>query len=137
MPASNDETPSLFPQLAAELQPKTGTHVGVAAHAPDASMVELSARMHSDLRLGTSSWSFPGWSSIVYDGAASETLLAREGLAAYAKHPLFRTVGLDKTYYRPAPRAEFERLAAQVPSEFKFLVKMWRGVVEHLSLIHI
>jgi uncharacterized protein YecE (DUF72 family) len=39
-------------------------------------------------------------------------------------------VGVDKTFYRPAPRAEFERLAAQVPAGFRFLVKMWRGVVE-------
>ena len=27
--------------------------------------------------------------------------LARHGLEAYAKHPLLRTVGLDRTYYRP------------------------------------
>jgi len=129
---TNDETPSLFPELSDELQPTARAKpTSVAPQVPDASVTELSARIPSDLRLGTSSWSFPGWSSIVYDGAPSETLLAREGLAAYAKHPLFRSVGVDRTYYRPAPRAEFERLAAQVPSDFRFLVKMWRGVVEH------
>ena len=41
---------------------------------------------------GTSSWSFPGWAGIVYDSKVSQTTLARHGLAAYARHPLFRTV---------------------------------------------
>ncbi|MSR41482.1 MAG: DUF72 domain-containing protein [Phycisphaerales bacterium] len=92
---------------------------------------ELAAGLPSNLYLGTSSWSFPGWKGIVYDCAASESTLARDGLAAYAQHPLFRSVGVDKTYYRPAPRVEFERLAEQVPAHFRFLVKMWRGTVEH------
>lgn len=90
----------------------------------------LGERLPAELRLGTSSWSFPGWSSLVYDRDASEQTLARVGLAAYARHPLFRSVGLDKTYYRPAPRSEYERLAAQVPEGFRFLIKAWRGIVE-------
>jgi len=98
--------------------------------APREEVAALGSRLPASLRLGTSSWSFPGWSGLVYDRTASEQALARDGLRAYARHPLFRSVGVDKTYYRPAPRAEFERLAAQVPAEFRFLVKMWRGVVE-------
>ena len=82
------------------------------------------------LRLGTSSWSFPGWRGLVYAEAHDESRLARDGLAAYARHPLFRTVGLDKTYYRPAPREEYARLAAQVPDGFRFLAKAWRGLVD-------
>ena len=39
------------------------------------------------------SWSFPGWSGLVYDRASTETELARNGLGAYAAHPLFRSVG--------------------------------------------
>jgi uncharacterized protein YecE (DUF72 family) len=90
----------------------------------------LGARLPAELRLGTSSWSFPGWRALVYDRDASEQSLARAGLAAYARHPLLRSVGLDKTYYRPAPRSEYERLAAQVPVGFRFLIKAWRGIVE-------
>jgi uncharacterized protein YecE (DUF72 family) len=132
-----DHTPSLFPDgdhgdghdsggrdapshRAADLHPAT----------PDPVIAGLGARLPTRLWMGTSSWSFPGWKGLVYEGGVSESVLARRGLEAYARHPLFRSVGVDKTYYRPAPRAEFERLAAQVPEGFRFLVKMWRGVVE-------
>jgi len=95
-----------------------------------ARLAALGASLPASIRLGTSSWSFPGWKGLVYDREASESTLAKSGLAAYAQHPLFRSVGVDKTFYRPAPRGEFERLAAQVGPDFRFLVKMWRGLVE-------
>ncbi len=75
------------------------------------------------VRLGTSSWSFPGWAGHLWDRPASEEELARTGLAAYAKHPLLRTVGVDRTHYRPMSAPEFAALAAQVPDDFRFLVK--------------
>jgi len=124
VPRAND-TPSLFP----DDQPPP-RRAGVDAASPTPQLVDLGARLPARLWLGTSSWSFPGWAGVVYDREASEGTLARDGLRCYAKHPLFRSVGVDKTFYRPAPRAEFERLAAQVPDGFRFLVKMWRGVVE-------
>lgn len=93
---------------------------------PAAVPEELTAaagRLPRSLRLGTSSWSFPGWRGLVYDRDASETVLARHGLAAYARHPLLRTVGVDRTFYRPIPTSEFRELAAAVPEDFRFLVK--------------
>jgi len=84
---------------------------------------ELGARLPPDLRLGTSSWSFPGWTGLVYARAAGPELLAREGLPAYARHPLFRTVGLDRTFYGPVPVETFRAWAAAVPDDFRFLVK--------------
>ncbi len=80
-------------------------------------------RLPRALRLGTSSWSFPGWAGVVYDRTVSETVLARHGLAAYARHPLLRTVGIDRTYYRPIPAEEFRGYADAVPDDFRFLVK--------------
>ena len=53
------------------------------------------------IRLGGSTWSFPGWMGLVWGGKYSESRLAHEGLAAYAQHPLLRGVGLDRTYYQP------------------------------------
>jgi uncharacterized protein YecE (DUF72 family) len=47
-------------------------------------------------------------------------------LTAYASHPLLGAVGVDKTFYRPAPAAEFARLGAQVGAGFRFLVKAHR-----------
>ena len=79
------------------------------------------------IHLGTSSWSFPGWTGLVYAARngkpASEQAIARHGLAAYAAHPLFRTVSLDRTFYAPLTQEEFARYAAQVPAQFRFVVK--------------
>jgi uncharacterized protein YecE (DUF72 family) len=49
--------------------------------------------------------------------------LVNEGLAAYATHPLFRTVGIDRTWYRPVDAAEFGSMQSKVPADFSFLVK--------------
>ncbi|MBU8896604.1 DUF72 domain-containing protein [Corallococcus sp. M34] len=73
--------------------------------------------------LGTSSWTFPGWAGIVFDQDASTSQLAREGLSAYARHPILRTVGIDRTFYAPIPATAFADYAAQVPEHFRFLVK--------------
>jgi uncharacterized protein YecE (DUF72 family) len=78
------------------------------------------------LRLGTSSWSFPGWQGLVYDDPGlpyPEGRLSREGLPAYASHPLLGAVGIDRGFYAPIEAAEFARHAAQVPAGFRFLVK--------------
>ena len=77
----------------------------------------------ASIRLGTSSWSFPGWAGIVYDQVAGTQRLAREGLRAYAAHPLLGAVGVDRTYYRPVEAADLARYAEVVPDGFRFLVK--------------
>ena len=89
----------------------------------DDALARLARRLPASVHLGTSSWSFPGWRGIVYAGAHSESQLAREGLAAYAQHPLLRMVGIDRGYYQPVPAVELARYAQQVPNEFRFLVK--------------
>jgi uncharacterized protein YecE (DUF72 family) len=95
--------------------------VGPAALA--AEVAGLASRLPPGLRLGTSSWAFPGWAGLVFDRRAPEPVLARDGLAAYARHPLLRAVGLDRTFYAPIAAGEFARYAAQVPAGFRFLVK--------------
>ncbi len=78
------------------------------------------------LHLGTSSWSFPGWAGLVFGGTYSDVQLARRGLAAYAAHPLLRTVGIDRTFYAPISEAAFRGYAKQaleVRPGFRFLVK--------------
>jgi uncharacterized protein YecE (DUF72 family) len=87
----------------------------------------LRAALPDCIRLGTSSWSFPGWTGLVYSAGngkpATEQMLARRGLSAYARHPLFRTVSLDRTFYAPLTTEEFAHYAAQVPDDFRFVVK--------------
>ena len=96
-----------------------------AAPAPLALPAALE-RFRGRLRLGTSSWSFPGWQGVVYDDPGTplpESRLSREGLPAYASHPLLGAVGIDRGFYAPIPVDEYARYAAQVPPGFRFLVK--------------
>ena len=83
----------------------------------------LGQRLPSEVRLGTSSWSFPGWTGLVYAREAAAEILARDGLPAYARHPLFRTVGVDRTFYGPVLAEQFRAWASVVPEDFRFLVK--------------
>lgn len=90
---------------------------------PPDTVTSIARKLPEGLYLGTSSWSFPGWNGIVYDRKTSQTVLARHGLAAYAQHPLFRTVGIDRTYYAPMTAAELADYAEAVPEHFRFVVK--------------
>jgi len=83
----------------------------------------MSARLPPRLRLGTSSWSYPGWDGIVWDGEYSESRLARDGLPAYARHPLLGCVSIDRSFYQPLSSAQYAAYAAQVPESFRFVVK--------------
>jgi len=96
---------------------------GIAPAAPDAGLVELGHRLPERLYLGTSSWSFPGWAGLVYDRPADASRLSREGLSAYGRHPLLRSVGIDRSFYAPLTAAQYARYAGQVPATFRFLVK--------------
>jgi uncharacterized protein YecE (DUF72 family) len=97
---------------------------------PTTEVAALAAALPSWLRLGTSSWSFPGWGPhLVYGGAnLAGQQLAEVGLAAYAKHPLLRTVGIDRTYYAPMRREEWAEYRAQVSDDFVPIVKVWSGI---------
>ena len=93
----------------------------------DQAVTTLGTTLPPQIHLGTSSWSFPGWTGLVYAAQngkpANEQTLARHGLPAYAAHPLFRTVSLDRTFYAPLSHDEFAHYAAQVPAHFRFVVK--------------
>ena len=95
--------------------------------AVDPAVTALGEMLSPRIHLGTSSWSFPGWTGLVYAARnghpANEQTLARHGLTAYAAHPLFRTVSLDRTFYAPLTREGFARYAASVPAHFRFVVK--------------
>jgi uncharacterized protein YecE (DUF72 family) len=90
---------------------------------PAEELIQAARVLPSGIFLGTSSWSFPTWSGLVYADTYDQTTLAREGLEAYAQHPLLRSVGIDRTFYTPIPAAEFAHYARQVPGGFRFLVK--------------
>lgn len=101
----------------------TGASGSVPAAEVSDEVRAIAARMPAGVRLGTSSWSFPGWQGIVYRDAHSEQVLARRGLGAYAAHPLLATVGVDRTFYAPVAASALAAYAAVVPAHFRFMVK--------------
>ncbi len=114
--------------------PGRGSCAGKVALAPVPEAVrELAARLPPGLRLGTSSWSFPGWAGLVFAETATKTILSRDGLTAYAQHPLFGTVGVDSGFYAPLDAQRLARWAAQVPADFRFLVKAPAAITQRFQ----
>lgn len=85
--------------------------------------LDVAAALPASVRLGTSSWSFPGWRGIVYGEDYSQSKLARDGLSAYGAHPLLRSVSIDRSFYAPLTVTDYLRYAQQVPDHFRFIVK--------------
>jgi uncharacterized protein YecE (DUF72 family) len=100
---------------------KPAAGVGAASPAPD--LLELAAALPVQLRLGTSSWNYPGWIGTVWEREYAEAKLSRSGLAAYGRHPLFRTVSIDRGFYKPLNVSQYVEYAAQVADDFRFVVK--------------
>ncbi|MEY4908148.1 MAG: hypothetical protein RL260_1866 [Pseudomonadota bacterium] len=100
-----------------------GAMSNVLAQPPDDALPALARALSPRIHLGTSSWSFPGWAGLVWAGMHRDAELARDGLPAYARHPLLRTVSIDRSFYRPMTAAQFAEYAAQVPDDFRFIVK--------------
>ncbi len=113
---------SLFGEPAAPAHEDAAPRLVIAA-AHDQATVDLAARLPRSLHLGTSSWYFPGWNGIVFGEVCDAGRLSRDGLAAYSAHPLLRCVSIDRTYYAPMDAASLAAYAAQVPDDFRFMVK--------------
>jgi len=112
--------PGLFEEPAPPLRRRASTgEVRPACDSPLLSAPTLPV----DIRLGTSSWFFPGWRGLVYEGVHPQVALSKCGLEAYAQIPLLRTVSLDRTFYAPITIVQYQGYARQVPDHFSFVVK--------------
>ncbi len=85
------------------------------------------------LRFGTSSWAYEGWQGLVYQRSYPKSRFSKDSLAEYAAYqplgsPLFRTVGIDHTFYRPGTAAQFAHYGAQVDGDFRFCQKVWEEI---------
>lgn len=114
--------PGLFETEAAALPKRKASGASDVRPARDSPLLEAPL-LPPEIRLGTSSWFFPGWRGLVYDGVHPQATLSRKGLAAYAEIPLLRTVSLDRTFYAPISAVDYARYASQVPEHFSFVVK--------------
>jgi len=93
----------------------------------------LAARLPAWIRPGPSTWTFPGWEGIVFPAGVTKDELLDRGLGWAARYPLFRTVGIDRSYYAPLDEAELRRYAAELPPGFRCLMKAWSAVTTFLD----
>jgi uncharacterized protein YecE (DUF72 family) len=107
--------------------PSAGEQV-VRPAVPEPRLLEVARRLPKNLHLGTSSLSFPGWEGIVYAEQYRVGVLARHGLRAYAQHPLLNALNIDSTFYRPQTAEQLSQHAADVPENFRFIVKAYTGL---------
>jgi uncharacterized protein YecE (DUF72 family) len=105
------------------------TRVRVAPAPASAELRELASRLPPSLRLGTSSWTFPGWVGLLWERPVSDDDLVRHGLPVYAAHPLMRMVGIDRSFWARVPDETLAEWARVVPDDFRFLLKAH----EHLT----
>lgn len=85
------------------------------------------------IRLGTSSWAYEGWRGQVYQQAYAKSRFAKDCLKEYAAYEhggtrLFRTVGVDHSFYRPPTATQWADYAAQVPEDFRICSKAWEDI---------
>ncbi|MCC8394130.1 DUF72 domain-containing protein [Paraburkholderia sp. MMS20-SJTR3] len=118
-----DDRPAPAPAPASSAPPKKRRTREILAAPPSPELLALAAQLPPQIHLGTSTWSFPGWSGIVYGDDYSNSKLSREGLSAYGAHPLLKTVSIDRSFYQALTVTEYLRYAQQVPEHFRFIVK--------------
>ncbi|MER3422536.1 MAG: hypothetical protein C4293_04170 [Nitrospiraceae bacterium] len=87
--------------------------------------------LSSLIRFGTSTWAYAGWQGLVYTNSYPKGRFAQESLGEYARYEyrgerLFRTVGLDQTFYRPPLPGQLARYAEQLPPGFDMCSKVWQ-----------
>ena len=89
--------------------------------------------LNKTLRFGTSSWAYEGWQGLVYHRSYAKSRFSQDTLAEYAAYtvagsPLFRTVGIDHSFYGPASPTQLAHYAEQVPDDFRFCSKVWEEI---------
>lgn len=104
----------------------------IAPMAPERDLRLLGERLPAGIYLGSSSWNFPGWRGVVWSQMSSVKGLAEKGLTAYSAYPVFRTAGIDRSYYKPLTEETYRHFAEQVPENFRFLVKAPQSVTDSL-----
>lgn len=80
---------------------------------------------------GTSTWTYPGWSGLVYHRSYPKNAPAARMLEEYARFPLFRTVGIDSSFYRPPAPETLKAYARALPPGFRCVSKVWDQITVH------
>jgi uncharacterized protein YecE (DUF72 family) len=94
-------------------------------------LAQIGAAVPALIRFGASSWNYPGWQGLVYRQTYKGKTISTRMLEEYAKFPLFRTVGIDASFYgAPAPQL-LRGWAERLPSGFPCVSKVWQQLTVH------
>jgi uncharacterized protein YecE (DUF72 family) len=93
-----------------------------------AAIERLGSRIPESIRFGTSTWNYPGWQGLVYHQDYGTKGAAARMLREYAAFPLFRTVGVDSSYYGPPTEAVLRSYAEHLPRGFPCVSKVWSQI---------
>jgi uncharacterized protein YecE (DUF72 family) len=97
----------------------------------------LAARIPENVRFGASSWNYPGWRGLVYHRDYEGTGASSRMLAEYSRFPLFRTVGIDSSFYAPPDEQVLRSYAEHLPPGFPCVSKVWNQItVQTFSKAH-
>jgi uncharacterized protein YecE (DUF72 family) len=94
---------------------------------PDPRLTALAERLPERVHLGSSSWSFGGWTGLVYRARyKGKKHFVNDALYEYARWPLWRTVGIDRSFYSPLYAQELAHYASLLPPGFRCVEKVWQ-----------
>jgi uncharacterized protein YecE (DUF72 family) len=94
-------------------------------------LIELGRAIPPAVMFGTSTWSYPGWAGLVYSRVYPASGATAKMLAEYARFPLFRTVGVDASFYGPPTPKTLASWAAVLPPRFRCVSKVWDRITVH------
>jgi uncharacterized protein YecE (DUF72 family) len=88
------------------------------------------------IRFGTSSWNYPGWQGLVYHRKYPKSGAVPKMLAEYSEFPLFTTVGIDASFYRPLTPGTYKSYREALPPGFTAVQKVWNRITIHTFTGH-
>lgn len=94
-------------------------------------IAQLAQQLSPLIRFGTSSWTYPGWTGLIYEKPYPATGAGARMLAEYARWPLFRTVGIDSFFYAPPNAKTLRSYAEGLPAGFECVSKVWDRITAH------
>jgi uncharacterized protein YecE (DUF72 family) len=97
--------------------------------APD--FAALARRIPPLVRFGASSWNYPGWRGLVYHRTYEGKGTPARMLEEYSRFPLFRTVGIDSSFYAPPTDEVLRSYSEHLPYGFPSVSKVWNQITVH------
>jgi uncharacterized protein YecE (DUF72 family) len=105
--------------------------VSSPAPKPAADFTALAGRIPPLVRFGASSWNYPGWRGLVYNRSYEGKGTPARMLEEYSAFPLFRTVGIDSSFYAPPTDEVLRAYAEHLSPGFPCVSKVWNQVTVH------